>query len=171
MPARRSVPALARRVLAEARARGFTIATAESCTGGMVAAALTAIAGSSDVFTHGFVTYANAAKTAMIGVPAALIAARGAVSAEVAAAMAEGALKASGASLAVAITGVAGPGGGSAEKPVGLVHLAVAARDGAVNRIERRYDAALGRAGIRRAAMIDALDLLAGMAAPLVQRA
>lgn len=163
-PAKVSVPALARRVLAEARARGLIIATAESCTGGMVAAALTSIAGSSDVFDRGFVTYSNAAKTAMIGVPAPLISAQGAVSAEVAAAMAEGALKASGASLAVAITGVAGPGGGSVEKPVGLVHLAVAARDGHVNRIERRYDAALGRSGIRRAAMIDALGLLLGMA-------
>lgn len=163
-PARISVPALARRVLAEARACGLTIATAESCTGGMVAAALTSIAGSSDVFDRGFVTYSNAAKTAMIGVPAPLIAAHGAVSAEVAAAMAEGALKVSGASLAVAITGVAGPGGGSVDKPVGLVHLAVAARDGRVNRIERRYAPTLGRAGIRRAAMIDALGLLLDLA-------
>lgn len=160
-----SIPALARRVLSEARRNGLTIATAESCTGGMVAAALTGIAGSSDVFDRGFVTYSNAAKAAMIGVPPQLIAEHGAVSAEVVAAMAEGALRASGAGLAVAITGVAGPGGGTAQKPVGLVHLAVAAVDGRVNRIERRYDPALRRSGIRRAAVIDALGLLLGMAA------
>ena len=160
-----SIPALARRVLSEARRNGLTIATAESCTGGMVAAALTSIAGSSDVFDRGFVTYSNAAKAAMIGVPSQLIAENGAVSAEVVAAMAEGALRASGAGLAVAITGVAGPGGGTAQKPVGLVHLAVAAADGRVNRIERRYDPALRRSGIRRAAVIDALGLLLGMAA------
>lgn len=163
MSAKVSIPALARRVLAEARQNGLTIATAESCTGGMVAAALTGIAGSSDVFDRGFITYSNAAKTAMIGVPARLIMENGAVSAEVAAAMAEGALKTAGVGLAVAITGVAGPGGGTAQKPVGLVHLAVAAVDGRVNRIERRYDPALGRSGIRRAATIDALGLLLGM--------
>ncbi len=159
-----SVPALARRVLDAARANGLTIATAESCTGGLVGAALTAIAGSSDVFERGFITYSNAAKTAMIGVPASLIEVRGAVSAEVAAAMAEGALNASGAGLAVAITGVAGPGGGTAQKPVGLVHLAAVARDGSVNRIERCYDPGLGRAGIRRAAVIDALTMLLDLA-------
>jgi len=155
---------LARRVLATARARGLKIATAESCTGGMVAMNLTAIAGSSDVVDRGFVTYSNAAKMAMIGVPERLLAAHGAVSAEVAAAMAEGALRASDADLAVAITGVAGPGGGSAEKPVGLVHLAAASRDGQVNRIERRYEPALGRAGIRKAATRDALLMLLGLA-------
>ena len=160
-----SIPALARRVLREARRNGLTIATAESCTGGMVAAALTGIAGSSDVFDRGFITYSNAAKSAMIGVPPQLIAENGAVSAEVVVAMAEGALRASGAGLAVAITGVAGPGGGTAQKPVGLVHLAVVAADGRVNRIERRYDPALRRSGIRRAAVIDALGLLLGMAA------
>jgi nicotinamide-nucleotide amidase len=159
-----SLPALARAVLSACRAQGMTIATAESCTGGLVAGALTGIAGSSDVVYCGFVTYSNAAKIKLIGVPEALIAAHGAVSAEVAAAMAEGALRVSGASLAVSITGVAGPGGGSAAKPVGLVHLAIAARDGRVNRIERRYDAALGRSGIRRAAVRDALLLLKGMA-------
>jgi nicotinamide-nucleotide amidase len=159
-----SLPALARAVLSACRAQGMTIATAESCTGGLVAGALTGIAGSSDVVYCGFVTYSNAAKIKLIGVPEALIAAHGAVSAEVAAAMAEGALRVSGASLAVSITGVAGPGGGSAAKPVGLVHLAIAARDGRVNRIERRYDATLGRSGIRRAAVRDALLLLKGMA-------
>lgn len=163
-PSLPSLPALARAVLSACRAQGMTLATAESCTGGLVAGALTGIAGSSDVVECGFVTYSNAAKTKLIGVPEALMAAHGAVSAEVAAAMAEGALRVSGASLAVSITGVAGPGGGSAAKPVGLVHLAVAARDGRVNRIERRYDAALGRSGIRRAAVCDALLLLKGMA-------
>lgn len=159
-----TLPALSRKVLATARARGLKIATAESCTGGMVAMNLTAIAGSSDVVDRGFVTYSNAAKMAMIGVPERLLAAHGAVSAEVAAAMAEGALRASDADLAVAITGIAGPGGGSAEKPVGLVHLAAASRDGQVNRIERRYDPALGRAGIRKAATRDALLMLLGLA-------
>jgi nicotinamide-nucleotide amidase len=113
-------------LLADCRARGITLATAESCTGGLISALLTEIPGSSDVVTHGFVTYANAAKTSMIGVPAALIAEHGAVSEPVARAMAEGAIDASGASIAVAVTGVAGPGGGSPEKPVGLVHMAVA---------------------------------------------
>lgn len=160
----KSVPALARAVLDAARAHGLSIATAESCTGGMVAAAVTAIAGSSDVFLCGYVTYSNAAKTKVIGVPAPLIIENGAVSAEVASAMAEGALKASGASLAVAITGIAGPGGGSPDKPVGLVHLAAVARDGRVNRIERRYDAKLGRAGVRRVAMIEALTMLLELA-------
>lgn len=159
-----TLPALARLVLATARARGLTIATAESCTGGMVATALTAIAGSSDVVDRGFVTYSNAAKTAMLGVPAPLIASVGAVSAEVAAAMAEGAVRASGAGLAVAITGVAGPGGGTAAKPVGLVHFAVASADGRVNRIERRFDPALGRAGIRRAATRQALLMVLELA-------
>lgn len=164
MPAPLTLPALSRRVLAAARARGLTIATAESCTGGMVAMNLTAIAGSSDVFDRGFVTYSNTAKTELIGVPPRLLVAHGAVSAEVAAAMAEGSLQASGASLAVAITGVAGPGGGSAEKPVGLVHLAAASRDGQVNRIERRYDPVLGRGGIRKAATRDALLMLLALA-------
>ena len=165
MAARITLGILARRVLSEARRNGLTIATAESCTGGMVAAALTAIAGSSDVFDRAFVTYSNGAKTAMLGVPASLIGEVGAVSAEVAAAMAEGALRASGAGLTVAITGIAGPGGGSEAKPVGLVHMAAAAKDGRVMRAEHRYDPALGRAGIRRAAVMDALEMLYDMVA------
>ncbi|KAF0231219.1 MAG: CinA-like [Beijerinckiaceae bacterium] len=169
MPASRSIPALARTVLAEARRNGLTIATAESCTGGMVAAALTDIAGSSDVFDRGFVTYSNAAKEAMLGVHPDIIDEVGAVSAEVASAMAVGVLRVSLADISVAITGVAGPGGGSAAKPVGLVHFAAAARDGRVNRVERRYDPALGRKGIRRAATIEALGLLLALAAPGVQ--
>ena len=154
--------AIATRVLADARARGVMIATAESCTGGLVAAALTDIAGSSDVIERGFVTYSNQAKTEMLGVDARLIEAHGAVSAEVAGAMALGALKHSRASLAVSITGVAGPGGGSAAKPVGLVHFAVAAGDGRVNRVEKRFGA-LSRTTIRTRAVETALMLLSEM--------
>ncbi len=112
------------------RARGWKLATAESCTGGLIAAACTAVAGSSDWFERGFVTYSNDAKTELLGVPAALIARFGAVSAEVARAMAEGALSQSHAQLAVAVTGIAGPGGGSAAKPVGTVWLALAQAGG-----------------------------------------
>ncbi len=118
----------ARRLLELCRAQGLRIATAESCTGGLVAGALTEITGSSDVLDRGFVTYSNDAKAAMLGVPRELISHHGAVSEEVARAMAEGALAHSGAELAVAITGIAGPNGGSAEKPVGLVHFGCAAR-------------------------------------------
>ena len=113
------------------RAAGLKLATAESCTGGLIAAACTAVAGSSDWFERGFVTYSNDAKTEMLGVPAALIAAHGAVSAEVAQAMAEGALMHSQADLAVAVTGIAGPGGATPGKPVGTVWMAVARRGGA----------------------------------------
>ena len=112
-------------VLDRARAKGFRIATAESCTGGLIAASLTEIAGSSDVFERGFVTYSNEAKTELLGVSPSLIAEQGAVSEQVARAMAEGALGHSRADMAVAVTGIAGPGGGSAEKPVGLVYVAV----------------------------------------------
>ena len=122
--------ALAERVLDACRASGWKLATAESCTGGLVAGMLTEIAGSSDVVDRGFVTYSNAAKMAMLGVPQATLAAHGAVSKPTAEAMAKGALERGGVDLTVAITGVAGPGGGSAEKPVGLVHFAAAARDG-----------------------------------------
>ena len=115
-------------LLESCRARGLRLATAESCTGGLIAAALTAIAGSSDVVDRGFVTYSNAAKTEMLGVPADLIARVGAVSEAVAARMAEGALARSEADIAVSVTGVAGPGGGSAEKPVGLVWFGLAMR-------------------------------------------
>ena len=113
-------------LLAACRARGIMLATAESCTGGLIAAALTAIAGSSDVVDRGFVTYSNAAKNEMIGVPMPLIEAHGAVSEDVARAMAEGALVRSRAAIAVSVTGVAGPSGGSAEKPVGLVCFGLA---------------------------------------------
>ncbi len=116
----------AARLLDAFRARAKRIATAESCTGGLIAALLTEISGSSDVVERGFVTYSNEAKAEMLGVPADLIAAHGAVSEPVARAMAEGALRHSRADIAVSVTGVAGPAGGSAEKPVGLVHLAAA---------------------------------------------
>jgi len=119
---------LAEQALAACRARGLKLATVESCTGGLIAAALTDIPGSSDVVEGGFITYANAAKTRLVGVSAELLARYGAVSEQVARAMAEGGVKASGADIAVAVTGIAGPGGGTAAKPVGLVHLAVAMR-------------------------------------------
>ncbi|MHB2166227.1 CinA family protein [Alsobacter sp. R-9] len=146
-------------LLGHLRTRGLMVATAESCTGGLVAGALTAIPGSSDVVDRGFVTYSNEAKTDMLGVPAAVIAAHGAVSEPVARAMAEGALARSRAGVTVALTGIAGPGGGSPQKPVGLVHLAAARRSGATLHLERRYGD-LGRAGIREAALRDALDLI-----------
>ena len=113
-------------MLAAARARGLRIATAESCTGGLVAGALTAIAGSSDVFDRGFVTYSNEAKAEMLGVDPRLIETHGAVSPETAEAMAKGALAHARADIVVAVTGIAGPGGGSAQKPVGLVYFGTA---------------------------------------------
>ena len=140
-------------------ADGRTVATAESCTGGLVAGLLTAVPGSSAVLERGFVTYSNDAKAEAIGVPIDLIRRHGAVSEPVARAMAAGALAASRASVAVAITGIAGPGGGSAEKPVGLVHFGLSRREGETRHLERRYGD-LGRAGIRRAAVADALGLL-----------
>ncbi|MDI4662779.1 CinA family protein [Xanthobacter autotrophicus] len=152
-------------VLEAFRARGQTLATAESCTGGLVAGALTEVPGSSDVVDRGFVTYSNAAKMAMLGVPEATLAAHGAVSEATARAMAVGALNAAGVDAAVAITGIAGPGGGSAEKPVGLVHFACARRDGTVEHREKRFGDP-GRTEIRRLAVLEALDLLARAAAP-----
>lgn len=146
-------------VLAHLRTRGLRAATVESCTGGLVAGALTAVPGSSDVVERGFVTYSNEAKNELVGVPAALITAHGAVSEPVARAMAEGGLEHSRADVTVAITGVAGPGGGSDLKPVGLVHFAAARRGGETLHLERRYGD-LGRAGIREAAVRDALDML-----------
>ena len=154
--------ALATSVLAACRAKGWRVATAESCTGGLVAAALTAIAGSSDVVDRGFVTYSNAAKMELLGVSAATLAAVGAVSAETARLMAIGAVSRASVDLAISITGVAGPGGSSTEKPVGLVYLGVATKDSA--RGERHVFPG-DRDGIRRAAMIRALWMLKEMAA------
>lgn len=145
------------------RARGLKLATAESCTGGLVAAALTEIAGSSDVVDRGFVTYSNAAKEAMLGVPASTLKTHGAVSAETATAMAGGALKYSLADIAVAITGIAGPGGGTRQKPVGLVHFAAASRDGRRIAKSRRYGK-IGRRRVRERSVAEALALLQALA-------
>jgi nicotinamide-nucleotide amidase len=146
-------------LLQAARLRGATLATAESCTGGLVAAALTEVPGSSDVFLAGLVTYSNAAKTALLGVPAALIETHGAVSEPVARVMAEGARTRTGATLAVAITGIAGPGG-SAFKPEGRVCFAMAAAD-RTTEAETVEFGPLGRALVRAAACDRALALLA----------
>jgi nicotinamide-nucleotide amidase len=154
----------ATRLLELCRSRGLKVATAESCTGGLVAGALTEIAGSSDVVDRGFVTYSNAAKHAMLGVSEATLARHGAVSRETAEAMARGALGRADADLAVAVTGIAGPGGGSAQKPVGLVHFALATRGGETSPLRRLYGE-LGRSEIRRLAVGDALSLLERAAA------
>ena len=149
---------LARQVIETAAARGLTLATAESCTGGLVAGALTAIAGSSAVIERGFVTYSNAAKTELLGVPAALIERHGAVSEPVARAMAEGAVTRSPVQVAVSVTGVAGPGGGSADKPVGLVHFGALGPAGAIHAEHRFGD--IGREAVRLASVRVALGLL-----------
>lgn len=152
------IEALARQVIETAVTRGLTIATAESCTGGLVAGALTAIAGSSAVVERGFVTYSNAAKTELLGVPAALIDAHGAVSEPVARAMAAGALARPPAQVSVSVTGIAGPGGGSADKPVGLVHFAAVGPAGALHAEHRFGD--IGREEVRLASVRVALGLL-----------
>lgn len=140
------------------RARGATLATAESCTGGLIAAALTAVAGSSDVVLAGLVTYSNGAKEALLGVPGDVLARVGAVSEEVARAMAEGALSRTGAALAVSCTGIAGPGGATPGKPVGLVHLAVAGAGGPTRAVRRVFPG--DRAAIRRATVREAFALI-----------
>jgi nicotinamide-nucleotide amidase len=149
---------LAESALAACRARGWHVATAESCTGGLVAAALTAIPGSSDVVERGFVTYSNAAKSELLGVPPATISAHGAVSAEAASAMAQGALGRAAADLAVSVTGIAGPGGGSAAKPVGLVFFGLARRNGPCR--TERHVLPGGRTAVRGAAVRLALGLI-----------
>jgi nicotinamide-nucleotide amidase len=149
----------ARATLDQAKAGGFTIATAESCTGGLIAATLASVPGASAALERGFVTYTNQAKIEMLSVDADLIAAKGAVSREVALAMAEGALAHSPADISVAVTGIAGPGGGTAAKPVGLVHLAAARRGGAVLHEEQRFGD-LGRHEIQFKTVIAALDLI-----------
>jgi nicotinamide-nucleotide amidase len=152
----------AEHVLVACRKRGLKLVTAESCTGGLVAAALTAIAGSSDVVERAFVTYANEAKREMLGVPWDALLGHGAVSEPVARAMASGALARSHADLAVSVTGVAGPGGGSAEKPVGLVHFA-AVRAGH-EPIAERHVFPGDRDSIRRVSVVTALSMLASLA-------
>ena len=155
--------ALSRLLLDLCRMRKLTIATAESCTGGLVAAALTEIPGSSDVIDRGFVTYSNAAKHAMLGVDTVTIDTFGAVSKETATAMAFGALEHADVDLAVSITGIAGPGGATPGKPVGLVHLAVASRDGRIAHKECRFGA-VGRSTVRQQSVIEALKMLTEMA-------
>jgi nicotinamide-nucleotide amidase len=151
--------AAATAVLEVCRARKLKLATAESCTGGLVAGALTDIAGSSDVVDRGFVTYSNEAKQQMLGVSAMILRDHGAVSRETAESMARGALGAADADLVVAITGIAGPGGGSPGKPVGLVHFAAASRNGALNHKEIHYGN-IGRAEVRHQSVLEALAML-----------
>ena len=150
---------LAHEVIAALIANKLTIATAESCTGGLIAGALSSVAGSSDAVYGGFVTYANEAKIAMVGVPYALLHEFGAVSKEVALAMAEGALGAAGTHIAVAVTGIAGPGGGSADKPVGLVHFAVATGE-QTRHLKKSFDPNWSREQIRHASVVEALKLV-----------
>lgn len=150
----------ASRLIETLRARRMMVAFAESCTGGLVAAAVTEVPGASDVVDRGFVTYSNEAKIGTLGVHADLVSRHGAVSAEVARAMAEGALVHSEADIAVSITGIAGPGGGSAEKPVGLVHFAVARLGTPTAHRERRFGAGLDRTAIRLKAVREAIDML-----------
>ena len=140
------------------RQKKLRLVTAESCTGGLIAGVLTEIAGSSDVLDRGYVTYSNEAKADCIGVPTALIESHGAVSRGVAEAMAAGALKASRADVAIAVTGIAGPGGGTETKPVGLVYVAVARRHGAVVVREYRFGD-IGRTGVRLATVMEAMAL------------
>jgi len=154
----RSFGDLATSVLETCRRAKLKLATAESCTGGMIAAALTDIAGSSDVVERGFVTYSDEAKTELLGVPAATIAAHGAVSAQVATAMAQGALARAPVDLAVSVTGIAGPGGATSGKPVGLVYFGIARKSGAA-RVERHTFHG-DRAAVRAAATERALELL-----------
>src|SRR5690606_31460086 len=149
----------ARQLLDTMRERGLMLVTAESCTGGLISALLTEIPGSSDVVERGYVTYSNAAKASCLGIEPQLIATHGAVSEEVARAMASGALAHSEADIAVSVTGVAGPGGGSAEKPVGLVHFGAARKGQPVLHLEKRFGD-LGRSAIRLESVRTALDLV-----------
>jgi nicotinamide-nucleotide amidase len=153
-----STLAEAEALLAACRAKAIKLVTAESCTGGLIAAALTAVAGSSDVVDRGFVTYSNEAKNQMLGVPLPLIASYGAVSGQVAAAMASGALSRSHAGVAIAVTGVAGPGGGSADKPVGLVWFGLA-RTG-MPAITERHIFPGDRTAIRAATVAQAFKMI-----------
>ena len=146
-------------LLDRCRQAGLKLTTAESCTGGLLSAALTDVAGSSDVFDRGFVTYSNDAKMDMLGVSETILTSYGAVSEETARAMAAGALSESGADLAVAVTGIAGPGGGSDDKPVGLVHIAAAHRS--VDIVHQKIlFGDIGRSAIRHASLIKAFDLV-----------
>ncbi|MCF8482713.1 MAG: CinA family protein [Rhodospirillum sp.] len=148
----------AQEVVAALKDKGYLVVTAESCTGGMIAAALTAVVGSSAVMDRGFVTYSNEAKTQMLGVPEEMLASHGAVSAEVAQAMAEGALNNSLATISISVTGIAGPDGGTPDKPVGLVHMACAIADGPIQ--TRRQVFAGDRHDVRHSTVNAALDLI-----------
>jgi nicotinamide-nucleotide amidase len=161
--ANRETEAAATALLDLCKARKLMVATAESCTGGLVAGALTDIAGSSAVVDRGFVTYTNAAKHQMLGVPNETIERHGAVSRETAEAMVRGALAHANADLAVSITGIAGPGGGTADKPVGLVHFAAGSRGGNLIHRERRFGD-IGRGAVRRLSVLEALSMLTELA-------
>lgn len=149
-------------VLDACRERGLMLATAESCTGGLIAGCLTAVAGSSDVIDRGFVTYTNEAKSELLGVAPELLETKGAVSEDVARAMAGGALKNSAAQISVAVTGIAGPGGGTAEKPIGLVHIACARNDGKILHGCHQFDG--DREAVRSQTVLAALKLLKKLA-------
>ena len=150
---------LADQLVAKCRAKGLRLATAESCTGGLIAAAITEIPGSSDVLDCGFVTYSNTAKTALLAVPESTLARHGAVSEAAARAMAEGALQRSSADITLSVTGIAGPGGGSAAKPVGTVHLSLASRQGLrLHELQNYGD--IGRASVRHKTVIRGLEML-----------
>lgn len=157
------IEAQAAAIVSTYRARDWMIATAESCTGGLIAGALTEIAGSSAVVDRGFVTYTNQAKMDLIGVSAKVLEVYGAVSRETVLQMAHGALMRSDADVAVGVTGIAGPGGGSAEKPVGLVHLALKSRSGMIDHREIRYGD-IGRSEVRLATIRTALEMLSAAA-------
>jgi len=157
------IRALARSLLDLCKARRLTIATAESCTGGLVAGALTEIPGSSEVVMCGFVSYSNDAKQELLGVKADTLSNFGAVSKETAIAMAAGALKKARTDLVVSITGIAGPGGATPGKPVGLVHFGAAARDGRILHLEKRFGA-IGRSAVRQRSVVEALKLLSELA-------
>lgn len=152
------IATLAKRVVDTLVAQGMTIATAESCTGGLIAGALTSVSGSSDAVYGGFITYANEAKMVMLGVPEEVLATHGAVSEQTVRAMAEGALRTSKTNISIAVTGIAGPNGGSAQKPVGLVYLGCATPHETYHQEERFGD--LGRDGIRAATVIAALKMV-----------
>jgi nicotinamide-nucleotide amidase len=163
-PADPDLIAVAQALLDLCRQKQLKLATAESCTGGLLAATLTDIPGSSDVLDRGFVTYSNAAKRAMLGVPTTTLDRCGAVSRETAEAMATGALAHAPVDLAVSITGIAGPGGGTVVKPVGLVHFAVGSRSGKLIHHERRFGD-IGRGRVRHASVAEALAMLHDVAA------
>jgi nicotinamide-nucleotide amidase len=152
------IATLAAETIQALKAKGLTVATAESCTGGLIAGALTAVPGSSAVVYGGFITYANEAKISQIGVPYALLKQHGAVSEQVAVAMAEGALGTAGTHIAIAVTGVAGPDGGTADKPVGLVHFALASDE--ETKHVRKVFAKMDRDAVRHATVVQALKML-----------